>query len=262
MLLQELWYVALIFVAAAVWVAMELTSIFKIGLFLFLLILIFLFFLWRKRRSSYVPHCEIGVVDTILVVRQMDGVVTQHDSLYASATVPSRECVWMYLPQLSLYFSTLFSYFFEPIHFFIPASNPPIMMSTSLPPPWPNAQEWVPNPEHPTTELRPFHPDSMISQSGERNLPLSAPTSFAIPDVSPPYPIPLDLTQEDARFFNDLYALNVPAANIATMMETLRAGRMAANANRMEGSSSSGAIRIEPEVVDMVPPQYDSKDSR
>ena len=115
-------------------------------------------------------------------------------------------------------------------------------MSTAL---LPNAQEWVPNPEYPTTELRPLRLDSMTSQS-EQNLPLSSLTSFAIADVFPPYPISSGLTQKDARFFNNLHSLNVPVADIATMMEALRADReaTAANANKMESCGSSGAIHV------------------
>jgi hypothetical protein len=66
------------------------------------------------------------------------------------------------------------------------------------------------------------------------------------------------LTPEDARFFNHLYSLNVPAADIATMMETMRAGREATNG--MEQSASSGAVRVAPESVPSVaPPGYDFK---
>jgi hypothetical protein len=43
------------------------------------------------------------------------------------------------------------------------------------------------------------------------------------------------LTAEDARFFNNLHNLNVPAADIATMIETRRAEREAAN--RIHGSA-------------------------
>jgi len=102
-------------------------------------------------------------------------------------------------------------------------------MSTALLPSSPT------NPENPTTGLRPPNPVPTVSQP-DRNLPLSTPTSLATPDVSPSsgYPTPSGLTPEDARFFNSLYALNVPPADIVTMMETLRVEREAAvNANRI-----------------------------
>lgn len=69
------------------------------GSLLFLIILIILFLRWRKRRLSYVPHCsscEAGIVDTILVIREMDdsNVIIRHDSLiYPGAMVTSRECL-------------------------------------------------------------------------------------------------------------------------------------------------------------------------
>jgi hypothetical protein len=65
------------------------------------------------------------------------------------------------------------------------------------------------------------------------------------------------LTPEDARFFNHLYSLNVPVADIAIMMETMRAEREATNG--ME-QSSSGTVRVAPESVPSVaPPGYDFK---
>ena len=90
------------------------------------------------------------------------------------------------------------------------------------------------NPENPTTESPTPNPVSTVSQ--DQNPPLSTPTPLATPDVSPPsgYPIPNGFTPEDARFFNSLYALNVPPTDIVTMMETLRVEReAAANANRI-----------------------------
>jgi len=66
------------------------------------------------------------------------------------------------------------------------------------------------NPENPTTESPTPNPVSTVSQ------------------------IPNGFTPEDARFFNSLYALNVPPTDIVTMMETLRVEReAAANANRI-----------------------------
>jgi len=62
------------------------------------------------------------------------------------------------------------------------------------------------------------------------------------------------LTSEDARFFNNLYSLNVPAADIATMMEAMRAEREADN--RM-AESSGGALHVQPESA--APPGYDFK---
>jgi hypothetical protein len=76
-----------------------------------------------------------------------------------------------------------------------------------------------------------------------------------MPPAVEPTPLPAGagpgnlLTPEDARFFNNLYSLNVPAADIATMMETMRAEREAVS--RMEGSSS-GAVPV-------APPGYDFK---
>jgi len=91
----------------------------------------------------------------------------------------------------------------------------------------------------------------------KRNLALPAPTP-STPDLTPPYPIPSGLTEEDARFFNNLYMRNVPAADIASMMEALRAERDPADtANRMEPASGpiiSEALHVEP---DTVPPRYD-----
>jgi len=59
------------------------------------------------------------------------------------------------------------------------------------------------------------------------------------------------LSVDEARLFNNLFALNVPAEEIATMMETLRNEREVANRN------SNGDIRVH--VVDTVP-LYDTKD--
>ena len=56
---------------------------------------------------------------------------------------------------------------------------------------------------------------------------------------------------DEARLFNNLFALNVPAEEIATMMETLRNEREVANRNL------NGDIRVH--VAETVP-QYDIKD--
>jgi hypothetical protein len=145
-------------------------------------------------------------------------VIIHYDSLYPGAMVTSRECFESHI------------FFLKPIHFFIPASN--------------------------LIGLQRLHPDAMIPPS-KRNLALSGPTP-STPDLAPPYPIPSGLTEEDARFFNNLYTRNVPAADIASMMEALRAERdPAATANRMEptgGPISSEAPHVEPNTV---PPRYD-----
>lgn len=65
------------------------------------------------------------------------------------------------------------------------------------------------------------------------------------------------LTPGDTRFFANLYNLNVPATEIASMMEAVRAERETV---KRTGGSSSGIVHRDPEVgMDGPPPRYDFK---
>jgi len=64
------------------------------------------------------------------------------------------------------------------------------------------------------------------------------------------------LTPEDTQFFANLYNLNVPAAEIASMMEAVRTGRQATSGTE---SSISGVVRREGALDSEAPPEYDFK---
>jgi hypothetical protein len=91
--------------------------------------------------------------------------------------------------------------------------------------------------DYPTTK----RPSSIVNQARnedglqtEGDFARSAPASSVVPDAS----TAPGLSQEDARFFNSLYALNVPSADIATMIEALRAEREANNLDGSRGTAS------------------------
>jgi hypothetical protein len=78
-------------------------------------------------------------------------------------------------------------------------------------------------------------------------------SSSALNSNSPPPTLPAsgELTAEEASFVNNLRSLNVPAAEIASLMDVMRRER--------EEGSGGGSSRANPTLDLGAPPRYDFK---
>jgi len=85
--------------------------------------------------------------------------------------------------------------------------------------------------------------------------------SSSAPIVAAPQPPNIpgsgELTEEQASFVNNLRSLNVPAAEIASLLEVMRRER--AEGSGGGGGSGGGASRANPALDMGAPPSYDFK---
>jgi hypothetical protein len=87
-----------------------------------------------------------------------------------------------------------------------------------------------------------------VQSTGSSSAPIVSPSiASSVPGSS-------ELTEEQASFVNNLRSLNVPAAEIASLLEVMRR-------ERVESSGGRGTSRTSPAVNMDPPPSYDASNS-